>query len=107
MNKLLRNVDLVIGKITYCDFEIKSDLPFEKQKWSFREDLIQINFDNKYLLDVGWYPELNEKGAFLVEVVKCFDWSNPIFEKRTKQLESLQGYIQQAADFINALIKNN
>jgi len=100
----LKDIDLKDGKVVYYDFEINFNLPFENQKWSFKEDLIQIHFnEGKYIIDVGWYPEFNEKGSFVISVINDYDWNNPIFEKNGKSVDHLIMYINKAIKIITLL----
>jgi hypothetical protein len=58
------------GKVIYNEFNIDFNIPLSKQLFSLKEDLLQVEYKGgKYVLDVGWYPELNPKGSFRVFVV--------------------------------------
>lgn len=96
---LLNQLNLKNGKVVYNDFEIDPTFSFEKQKWCYKEDLLQIHFDNNILVDVGWHPEFDDKGNFYIRVIKNFDWSHPIFEKKCKEIDAMIQYLQQAIDF--------
>lgn len=104
-NNFLKNIDFKQGKITYNDFEIDPTLSFEKLKWSFKEDLIQINFYDTYILDIGWYPEFDINGSFTLEVIKNEEWDHPIFEKKCKDYNLLKTYLQEAINFIDNIDK--
>lgn len=57
---ILEGVMLKNVEVAYNDCEIDPNLPFEAQEWSFKEDIVQINFDagkDSYTVDIGWYPE--------------------------------------------------
>lgn len=101
-NNCFKNIKLKNVKRIYNEFNIDPVLSFQEQKWYFKEDLIQIEFNNKYLIDIGWYPELNPDGFFLISVIKNYDWDNPSFEKKCKDIETLKKYLQEAVDFVNA-----
>lgn len=61
---ILDGLDLKNGNVTYNDFDIDPALSFEEQVWSFKEDLLQIFFNNQYCIYVGWYPDFNQDGLF-------------------------------------------
>lgn len=106
LNKLiLKNIDLKDGKLTYNDFQIDPlQLSFEQEKWSFKEDLLQMNFANDTLtLDIGWYPEFDPKGSFCIKVIRDCDWSNPIFKKKCTDFNVLKQYFQEAIDFASCI----
>jgi len=102
-NIILNSLQLKNGKVVYDDLNINPALSFAQQKWSFKEDMLQIDFNNKYLIDVGWYPEFQENGAFLVIVIKDFDWENSLFEKRCQDLGTLKKYLQEAIDLVSCI----
>ena len=40
-----------------------------------KEDLLQVEYPNGFIIDVGWY---GEKNGFIVNVIKDSDWENPV-----------------------------
>lgn len=72
-NLILKNIDLKNGLATYNDFEIDPRFSFKKQEWSFKEDLLQICYGEIFTVDIGWYPEFNSTGFFLIRVIKNYD----------------------------------
>lgn len=99
---ILKDIDLQGGRVVYYDFNIDFNIPFQNQKWSYKEDLIQISFDNgKYIIDIGWYPEFDEKGSFIISTIQTYDWGNPLFEKKCKDKNLLIKYIKEAINKIS------
>lgn len=45
-----------------------------------KEDLMQVRFGNAIILNLGWYPEFNSQGQFVLSVVKGEDWNDPKYE---------------------------
>ena len=81
------------------------DIQLQKKKsWKdFEEDLLQVQFFNeKYILDVGWYPHIGRNGKFKVYVVKNCDWQNPLFIKSDNTINDLITTIKQAINCIYA-----
>jgi hypothetical protein len=93
---MLKKIDLKGGKLKFNDFQINQNLSFKEQKWEYKEDLLQIYFDNGHLIDVGWCPEFEETGNFYIVVIKNYEWHKPIFERKCKNLNLLAKYLQQA-----------
>jgi hypothetical protein len=87
---LLRDIPLRHGKILYLDIDIDLEKKFEEQKWSYKEDMLQIGFDDLYTIDVGWSPEHEKNGNFILTVVKDFDWHEPLIRKKIKSFQSLK-----------------
>ena len=69
------------GIIVYNDFNLDLSKPIIDQKNFLKEDLLQISFLDNYLLDLGWYPEGNTNGKFVLHIIKDFDWEKPILKK--------------------------
>ena len=94
----LKDINLKKSKITYDDFDIDPNLSFEQQKWSFKEDILQLKFDN-YTIDIGWYPEFNPKGFFKIVAIKDYNWDNPLYSKKIRSLKTMKKHLQEAIDF--------
>jgi hypothetical protein len=74
MNSLqtfIKNLKLYDGIITYNDFDIDEARTFQDQEYSYKMDILQISFGNRYILDVGWYPEFDPKGHFWVRASRA------------------------------------
>ena len=105
-NVILVGLELKGGNVTYNDWDIDHNKPFNDQMWSFKEDIVQINFDtgeNSYTVDIGWYPEFNKKGAFIVYVIKDCEWEKPVSRKRVKTFAGLKKCLQEAIDIVDGL----
>ncbi|WP_338552538.1 hypothetical protein [Paenibacillus sp. KS-LC4] len=79
------------GDVILNDFDFNEGVALDHQIWSFKEDILQVRYDNKFVLDLGWYPEFNlDDGSFKLNIVKNDDWLNPLFIKRTKSLNEMK-----------------
>jgi hypothetical protein len=88
------NIDFGKGKIIYNDFRINFELPYKQQLDKLKEDLLQVNYNN-YLLDLGWYPEFDINGSFVVQLIYKYDWENPIYKMSCKDKYSLEYHIKK------------
>ena len=70
------------GTVVYDDFNIDFTKPIKIQIDSLKEDLLQISFSENIILDLGWYPEYNIRGNFVLQIIKEYDWENPIYKKK-------------------------
>lgn len=102
-NNFIQNLNIIDGVITYNDFDIDENTPFQDQKYSFKEDILQIKFGKHFLLDVGWYPEFNPKGYFKAYVIQNYDWDNPLYEEKCRTVQELKAVIEKFAALINKL----
>ncbi len=102
---LFKKLDFTPGKIVYDDFDIDPDIPLEQQLFSLKEDMFQVNYDDKYLIDVGWGPEFNLNGKFKVKIIKNFNWVKPIYFKRTNNLGTLSKLVEECIKKIKMDLK--
>jgi hypothetical protein len=86
----------------FDDFDLQTDIPLIEQVDLLKEDLLQVTYDNNYLIDVGWYPEFDPQGMFGVSVIKDNDWSDPVIKKKCKDLNLLFKYLKEAIGFVSA-----
>lgn len=75
-------------RLNDCYFECNDSL--ERLYDSLKEDLLQIEFNNSYLIDVGWYPEFSYKGTFKIVLVKNGEWDKPKYILETRSLKKLK-----------------
>lgn len=102
---MLDKLNFLSGKVTYNDFYIDPDLPFNDQIYNYKEDLLQIEYGEHYLVDVGWYPEFDPDGFLIIRVVKDYDWENLILEKRikAKDITSLPEQLNEVIQFVDQI----
>lgn len=62
------------------------------EKEALTEDLVQIEYENGYLIDLGWYPEYDSYGELLVQVIKNYDWESPIYKEQSRDEKQLKKY---------------
>ena len=86
----------------YIDFDVNRDIPLETQIDLLKEDLLQVCYDNNYLIDIGWYPEFDEEGAFRVYVIKDYQWDNPVVQKSCRNLNLLNKYVHECINLIQS-----
>lgn len=96
--------DVKQGNIKYDNFNIDFAHPLNEQEDKLLEDLLQIEFPNNYLLDVGWYPECEIEGQFILTLIKNFDWQKPIYKYSCVSEEDLKKSYQVALDLISGII---
>lgn len=101
---MFEKINFKSGQVILNDFDFNDNIPLDEQTWSFKEDIIQVRYDNDYVLDLGWYPEFNmQEGSFKLIIVKIDDWLNPIFCKRTKSLKEIYDNINEAILLVETL----
>lgn len=96
-------INLQAGKIIYNEFHIDFKKPFSEQLDALMEDLVQIDYEDGYLIDLGWHPEYNPQGNFFVQVIKDYNWEKPIYKQQSSDGKQLKELLLKAID----IIKNN
>ena len=67
---------------------------------ALKEDLLQVVYFGQIILDVGFYPEFDLLGEFVVLVIKDEDWSAPVLTIKSRNLSHLEPIIMLAEEFI-------
>lgn len=52
--------------------------------------MLKISFGKNFLIDVGYYPEMDPKGCFVVYAIQDYDWVNPLVEIECCSLSELK-----------------
>lgn len=102
---MFENIDFYDGKIVYNEFNISLNVEFDKQTDKLLEDLLQIKYDNDIIIDVGWYPEYDANGSFSIQVIKDYNWDEPILLKKSRSIEGMLSNLQKGIDMVHVLYK--
>ena len=96
------DINKILNKwnITYFEFSFNSNLALTEQLDVLKEDLIQAENNNK-ILDVGWYPEFQANGNFMVCIVQDFDWDNLLFKKEANSFDELCEILREVNNLSN------
>lgn len=93
------------GVIVYNDFCIDESISFEDQWYQYKEDILQIKFGDNFIIDVGWYPESDPNGKFIVQGIKNENWWPPLAEESARNLVELKKAIEKIAIIINEYLE--
>jgi len=86
------------GVVTFWDLdELNLSESIESQVEILKEDLMQVQYGDT-VLDLGWHPDFNSQGQFLLSVVKSRDWENPIWQVRFRELSQLTPKLNQGVE---------
>ena len=82
--------------------------PLDSQMDILREDLVLVKFLKYTLLDLGWYPEFDSNGHFVLTVVQCKhnnceDWENPILKLKFRDASQFMQNLNQAIEAADRL----
>lgn len=80
------DLTLIKGKIVHDDLSPLKNIDPANQIDLLKEDMLQVEYTDAFLLDVGWYPSFDITGSFQIRAIKDFDWDTPVFLQRPKPL---------------------
>ncbi len=101
----IKSINIQNGEITFNGFDIDMNIPLCNQIDSLREDMLQINYGKRFILDVGWQPDFDPNGYFLVLVIQDKDWLDPVVKTKCHTLEELKKTIESSAQLIQSKLK--
>jgi len=101
------DLTFINGKITFDDLSLLKNMDLLDQVESLKEDLLQVEYCESFLLDIGWYPSFEINGFFQIQVIKDYDWEIPLFISKAETIQALLIEIVAAQEFIGNEIKRN
>jgi hypothetical protein len=104
-------IDWKGGEILWLEEELDVNNSIDSQIAILREDLIAVRFGNSVFLDLGWFPEFDLRGQFLLTVVQAKDpenptgddWENPVLEIKFRNMSQFMLNLNQAIETANRL----
>ena len=103
---MFSQMDFWHGVVVYNDLDISGDIPLEDQVDQLKEDLLQVSFSDKFLLDIGWYPSFSIEGCFKATVIQNFNWSEPVREVNVKTVQELKVAVVECVQLVKSLISS-
>lgn len=94
-------IDFKSGEIIYDEFHVDFSKTLLEQLDSLTEDLLQVKYADNYLLDLGWYPEYEVDGKFVVQLIKDKNWNTPRYKACCKSQKELIQILETAISFIS------
>ncbi len=91
------------GNVKFNTFNIDFDKPFTSQLDELNEDLIQVEYEGGIILDIGWYPEGDEKGLIVIQIIHNNEWDNPLNREEIKEKESFFKGINKSLHMIDSM----
>lgn len=89
------------GVIKYWNFNVDENIPFAEQEFELSEDLIQVEYENGKIIDVGWYPEFDINGHFVISMIEGQNWEKPVKKYIAKNVNELYKYICEITNEID------
>lgn len=77
-----RHVDFSTGRVVFLDATQK-------------EDMLQVEYPNGFLLDMGWYQD-----RYIISVIQNFDWTHPVRQYETSETNQLPALLTEAVRLV-------
>ncbi|WP_426237640.1 hypothetical protein [Pseudomonas sp. TWP3-2] len=88
---LINEIEKLDGTINFDDIsQVDQSSEISLIVDELKEDLFQASLPFEQILDIGWYPEFSETGAFKVSLIEHLDWENPIHSEKAKNWTDLK-----------------
>ncbi len=84
----------------YDNWNLNFDEDLYTQVDELHEDLIQISFIRGYTLDIGWYPEHDEKGQFEGKLIQYEKWDAPIYQMTTNSTGLIVDWLVEVTECV-------
>ena len=78
----------------FRNFDYDKSKTLSEQIDILKEDLIQVQYKNGYIIDVGWYPEFSKNGLFKIYVTKNYDICTVKICKNFDELKQIDIYFR-------------
>lgn len=82
-----------------------------EHRWEYNEDMFQlVNYRQKKILDLGWYPEFQPNGQYRLVLIQQYDdneddqtnsWDNPIIKFETRSISDVIVKIEELLDQVS------
>ncbi|MDE1464140.1 hypothetical protein [Spartinivicinus poritis] len=95
--QILDKIDFGNGKLVFDEIsslEIVDNIAIYKNE--LKEDMLQVEYPNEVLIDVGWYPSFDIEGGFQVRVIKDYNWEMPLLIREARDFKKLVLTIKEA-----------
>ncbi|WP_090281950.1 hypothetical protein [Pseudomonas granadensis] len=86
------------GKINFDELTILAGSKIALITDELREDLLQASLPNEQIIDIGWYPEFSEHGAFRISLIANQNWESPIYTETAKTWDDLEKALDNTLD---------
>lgn len=94
-------LDFLDEKITYDELSNIDIKNFKNDLEILKEDMLQVEYYNDFIIDVGWYPFFDENGHFQVRVIKDHQWEPPLILLTANTITELISKLQTAQNIVN------
>jgi hypothetical protein len=73
--------------------------------FELHEDMFQGQYADGTLIDVGWYGPRGDTGVFRINLVRNFDWDNPLLDWQARSFEELMDALKAIDKWANRYCK--
>ena len=88
------------GKIVFNELDIAIFENNEVEESLLMEDLLQVEYPNGFILDVGWYVAVQR---FIVYIIKDFNWEEVVEKRLCENTTELKRNLEECVEIITEL----
>lgn len=105
MNRIKEIIDKAKGKVTFDNISsIDTLLDISGNIDDLKEDMLQIEYPNNIILDIGWFPSFDIEGHFCIQVIQDLDWGEPIMKIKCNSWKTLENSLDEEIQKYNKMV---
>ena len=98
---MFEEIDFSPGIITKNEFDVYEQTLLNEDNCLLTEDMLQIVYANKYVIDVGWYSGVKK---FIIYVIKDCDWEVPLVKNTCAGIKELRENLLKYVKYVRTLL---
>ncbi len=106
IDKYFADVDYAPGELIYFDLALDPNVPLAQQLDSAQEDLLQAEFPQNIILDVGWHLCASGQRCLQIRVVENDNWEKPLHYAEASDILGLVAKMQEALGFCKGYLQS-
>lgn len=94
---LFKDYNFTPGIITFNNYDITFNEELNEEYDNLTEDMLQVEFKNNIILDVGWYSGVK---SFIIFVIEEYEWEKPVLRLEAHSYRELKNSLDKAMNLI-------
>ncbi|WP_455884542.1 hypothetical protein [Pseudomonas spelaei] len=90
------SLGFIQGNITHDELSLLEHSAMEDQIQHLKEDMLQAEHPDGFLLDAGWFPSFEVEGHFQIKTIKDHNWDSPSSILTAQSIDTLVELLLQA-----------
>ena len=96
------------GVVEFWDMDkIDASASIKSQVDELKEDLVQVQYPKNITLDVGWCPEFDVNGMFIVTIIQDENWGEPLVVKECNNFKDFCLIIEECIKITEQIVASS